>query len=108
MGYDIIIMEDCASNYGVFKIAGSEGNEYTVVFNGSEGPAHCTCKAFHFSSEGTCKHIQEIWKKACLFNPQWKDAVENPEIRPVSYVYSTFSPNTCACGGPMVYVRRAV
>lgn len=109
MGIDIVVMEDCASNYGVFKVSGSKGALYDVTLNGSEGPAHCTCKAFQFSGkERSCRHIRKVLSEACLYNPQWHDAKEKPAIRPTSYTYMAFTSNKCECGGPMVAVRRAV
>lgn len=111
MSIDIVVMSDCASNYGVYSVHGSKpGTVYTVTLSGSEGPAHCTCAAFKFSGEKqTCKHVSLVYKEACLYNPQWHDAKEKPGIRPVGYVYDRIVPGeTCACGGPMVAVRRAV
>lgn len=111
MPADIVVMSDCASNYGVFHVKSSDGkNVYVVSFNGSEGPAYCTCKAFEFSgAKRSCKHIEKIWKEACLFNPQWHDGKESPTIKPVGYNCDMFvTHRTCLCGGPMVAVRRAV
>ncbi len=109
MGIDIITMEDCSSNYGIFEIHGQTGT-YRVNFNGSEGPAFCSCPAFKFSgAKQECKHIKIIWEKACLYNPQWHDGKENPTLRPRDYTYDAFSSNPCpCCGDAMVYVRRAV
>src|SRR5262245_36826659 len=101
-------MEDCASNYGCFEVEGSKGARYQVTFSGSEGPTHCTCPAFKFAPDKACKHILRVFNEACLYNPQWHDAKENPTMRPTSYGYERFTGNTCACGGPMVSVRRAV
>jgi hypothetical protein len=106
MPVDIVTMEDCASNYGVFTVTGSKGDKYTVTFSGSEGPAHCTCPGFKFRQN--CKHIEQVYKDACLFNPQWHDAKSKPKLRPSSYTYTQFSKTKCRCGGPMVYVRHAV
>jgi hypothetical protein len=106
MGIDIVTMEDCASNYGVFKVTGSKGKIYTVSFNGSEGPAFCPCDGFKFHKD--CRHIKEVYEKACLYNPQWHDSKEHPELRPINYTYTGFSSAKCRCGGPMVYVKRAV
>lgn len=110
MPADIVTLLDCASNYGVFVITGST-DTYTVTFSGSEGPAHCTCKAFKFSgNDRDCKHIRQVWEQACLYNAQWHDGQANPELRPVEYTYDAIVPgNKCpACGGPVVAVRRAV
>lgn len=108
MSYDVVTMEDCASNYGVFQVESSKaGLFYTVVFHGSEGPAHCECKGFEY--KGDCKHVDEVWNQACMYNPQWNDGKSDPELVPFTFTYESFSPNPCpACGGPMVYVRRAV
>lgn len=106
MSYEVVTLEDCASNYGSFEIEGSNGNTYTVTFSGSEGPAHCTCQGFKYRND--CKHIEKVYKGACLYNPQWKDANPNPTYRPVSYNYTQFSDNKCECGDKKVYVRRAV
>ena len=108
MSIDIVTMEDCASNYGVFKMPGSKpGTEYTVTLHGSEGPAHCTCEG-NTKFNKQCRHIKQVYDQACLFNPQWHDGKEEPKLRPIEYTYDRFSQNKCACGGPMVYVRRAV
>ena len=110
MSIDIVTMEDCASNYGVFEVPGSKpGTSYIVTFNGSEGPAHCTCEGYRWSGKlKSCRHIKLVYDLACLYNPQWHDSNENPKLKPVSYTYDRFSRSKCACGGPMVYVRRAV
>lgn len=107
MSADIVTMEDCASNYGAFKVIGSKGDEYRVSFHGSEGPADCTCEGFRHRRD--CRHIKLVWKQACLYNPQWHDGQENPTLRPFAYTENRFSANKClSCGGPMVYVKRAV
>lgn len=106
MSIDIIVMEDCASNYGVYEVRGSKGDKYTVTLSGSEGPADCTCNGFRYRKE--CKHVDRVYKEACLYNPQWHDSNDSPLIRPVEYTYTAFSSSKCACGGPMVYVKRAV
>lgn len=111
MSIDIVVMSDCASNYGVFHIPSSDGKSvYTVTLSGSEGPAHCNCKAFGFSgAKQTCKHVKQVYDGACLYNPQWHDANPNPRVRPVDYCYdAVVLDKTCECGGPMVAVRRAV
>ena len=71
---EIIVMEDCASNYGIFEVE-SESNpdvKYTVELYGSEGPAHCPCESFKYSGlNRECKHIRALWEGgACLYNPQ--------------------------------------
>ncbi len=108
MSYSIETMEDCASNYGVFQVESSKpGIFYTVSMAGSEGLPHCPCKGFEYRQD--CKHINQVWEKACMYNPQWNEGKTNPELVPYSFTYESFSPHLCpACGGPMVYVKRAV
>ena len=108
MGVDIVRMEDCASNYGVYKVPGSKGQTYEVSLHGSEDAPHCTCMAFAFSQGQSCKHVKAVLDGACLYNPQWHDAKENPAFRPAGYTYDKFSGSKCECGGPMVVVLRAV
>lgn len=108
MTIEIVTMQDCASNYGIFEVIGSTGNLYIVQLNGSEGPGYCECKAFEFSQDQSCKHLRQVWGHACLYNPQWRPAMIQPKIRPVGYTYERFSEQRCACGDRMVYVRRAV
>lgn len=109
MSITIATAEDCASNYGVFEVQGSQPEPYVVSFSGSEGPAHCTCPAYKFSGEKMhCKHIDEVYKGACFYNPQWHDGNTDPSYRPVDYTYTQFSDSKCKrCGDRMVYVRRA-
>ncbi len=109
MGYDIVVMEDCASCFGVFHIEGSHGEKYVVTFGG-ESYAHCTCKAFQFSRDHHCKHIDEVYRNACMYNSQYNDGNPNPKYRPVDYTYhAVVEGDKCpACGGPVVAVRRAV
>lgn len=107
MPADIVTMADCASNYGVYEVTGSKGARYTVTLTGSEGMPHCTCKGFSFRHD--CKHVAAVYEGACLYNPQWHDAKEHPTHRPVEYTYTQFAEGErCTCGGPLVYVKRAV
>lgn len=111
MPAEIIVMADCQSNYGVYKLPGSKGTVYTVSFGGSEGPAHCTCPAYKFSGEGRhCKHIEKVWNGACMYNPQWCKGHNPIRFKPVEYTYDAVVPDEeCPnCGGPVVAVRRAV
>jgi len=106
MPAEIVTLEDCASCFGVFSVEGSTGNTYEVAFQGESG-VHCTCKGFEY--RGDCKHVSETYRAACMFNPQHNKGKENPAIRPHDYTYQQFSDGKCpACGGPMVYVKRAV
>lgn len=111
MPAEIVVMADCQSNYGVFEVTGSKGNTYTVTFSGSEGAAHCTCPAWKYSGEEMyCKHIEQVWNGACMFNPQWCGGHTPVTFKPKSYTYDAVVPGEqCPnCGGPMVAVRRAV
>lgn len=112
MPADIVTMEDCASNYGVYEVKGSKGNVYQVSFNGSEGQAYCTCPAWQFNRNSpeakTCKHVVEVYDNACMYNAQWHDGNENPIYRPEEYTYDAFTAGRCKCGEPLVAVRRAV
>lgn len=114
MPAEVITMMDCASNYGVFvvKSHSAKNKNYMVSFGGSEGPAHCTCKAFEYSPEPkSCKHITEVFNGSCRYNPQWCKGTEDPTHVPTGYTYDAFAgpEHKCpACGGPMVFVRRAV
>ena len=112
MSYDIVVMEDCASNYGVFDVEGSRGAVHTVTLGGSEGPAHCTCPSFFYKPgevfDKTCKHTDLVIEEACLYNPQWREGKADPR-RPDRYLDRSFTGSKCPdCGGPMVAVRRAV
>jgi len=107
MGYDIVTMADCASNYGTFEVPASKGTR-TVHWSGSESMPHCGCDGFKYRQD--CKHVKYVMEHACLYNPQWHDGQEDPELRPLSFNYDAFIPGEdCpACGGPVVAVRRAV
>lgn len=112
MPAQVEVMRDCASNYGVYQIKASSGNlYYTVSFSGSEGGAHCTCPAYRYSKElpPHCKHIDRVWNGACMYNPQWCDGHKPVEFKPITFNYDAFADEPCpSCGGPTVYVRRAV
>lgn len=106
MPADIETMEDCASCFGVYDVKGSKGDKYTVSFHGETG-VHCTCPAFKYRHD--CKHVSQVYKAACMYNPQYNDGKPDPKAKPRDYTYDAFSERRCpACGGKMVYVRRAV
>lgn len=114
MGLDIEVVGFCADYLGVFYVPGSKkGDLWRVELSGPEGGAHCDCPAFKFSKgevyDKTCKHIEYVWKNACLYNPQWHDGGPR-KIKPNSYVdESRFLSDPCpCCGGPMFPVRIAV
>lgn len=115
MSYDIIHMEDCASNFATFEVPGSSGTTYEVTLGG-ESYSDCRdkatgepCKGFKFRQD--CKHIRYVWDNACLYNPQWKEEGGPNTLKPE---YDTTVPGFLAdgkcpvCGGPTVVVRRAV
>lgn len=111
MSIDVITMEDCASNYGIFQVESSKPNDpHYVTFYGSESQAHCTCLSYKYSKSlnKQCKHLALVFETACMYNPQWHDGNANPQLRPTGYTYDRFSGNTCKCGGPLVWVKRAV
>jgi hypothetical protein len=107
MPAEIVVMKDCASNYGVFRVQGSS-KVYRIAFHGSEQePSHFDCPGF--KNRRDCKHVREIWDRACLYNPQWRDGNPDPGLIPETYTVLDFTGTPCpACGGPTVYVRRAV
>ncbi len=114
MPAEIVTMRDCASNYGIYVVqSDSDPNKkYTVTFSGESG-AHCTCKAWEFSGNPkNCKHIDRVYTKACMYNPQYHEGKAKPEIFPVGYTYDMGlmeDHSACpACGWPTVLVRRAV
>ena len=111
MPVDIVTMRDCASNYGIFDVpSDSTDKKYTVSFSGESG-AHCTCPAYQWSGNPkNCKHIDRVYKGACMYNPQYNDGKADPEYRPAGYNYiEGLEGDSCpACGGPTVLVRRAV
>jgi len=110
MPADIVTMRDCASNYGIFDVKSDSTDEvYIVTFDGEAG-AHCTCKAWLYSADNDCKHVNRTYLKACMYNPQYCDGHENP-IKPRGFAYTQGldSNEPCPnCGGPTVLVRRAV
>ena len=100
MGIEVMMMSDCASNYGIFEVRGSRGT-YNVVLTGSEGPARCTCPAFKYSgSRQTCKHVDLVLREACLYNPQWHAAKDAPTI-------SIYRVHVHCIHRPRVCLRRA-
>jgi hypothetical protein len=109
MSAEIVVMADCASNYGTYQVPGSKGATWVVSLNGSEGPVHCSCPAYKYSRDQACKHCDLVLRQACLYNPQCGPGREDPAMVPVSYNYDKFVEGACPmCGGPMVAVRRAV
>jgi hypothetical protein len=108
MPAEIVNAEFCADYWATYEVLSSDGKtKYTVTFAGGEGGAHCTCKGFAYRKD--CRHISEVFKKGCFWNPQWYDGGSR-EIKPTNYIdedhhISTRCPK---CGGPTVPVRIAV
>ena len=88
MPADIVTMRDCASNYGVYIVRSDtrENEFYTVTFSGESG-AHCTCKAWQYSGDNHCKHVNRVYKGACMYNAQYNEGNANLSTRPQSYTY---------------------
>jgi hypothetical protein len=108
MPAEVVVMYDCASNFATYEVPGSSGNTYDVTLGG-ETYAHCPCTGFGFRKD--CSHVKYVWDHACLYNPQWHDGKENPDLVPKEYERTVgFNEKVrCpACGGPSVAVRRAV
>lgn len=113
MSYEVVNMEDCASNFASYKVPGSSGT-YEVTLGG-ESFVHCQdlendVPCLGFSYRGDCKHIRYVWDNACLYNPQYHDggpATLKPEYdeRQPGFLADGKCP---ACGGPTVAVKRAV
>lgn len=104
----------CATNFGEYEISGSNGKVYHVSIDGASG-TFCDCPAYKYSKgevyDKTCKHIQQVWKEACMWNVQWFEGNNPHELLPASFNHSTLSGNgyNCPnCGGPTVPVRIAV
>lgn len=112
MGIDIIPAVFCADYWSTFDVPGSKGKVWQVDWVGGEGPAYCNCPAFKYSKETpqTCKHLDEVFKKGCFWNPQWCDGnTKEMRPRPDSCSRSTVIGEKCPhCGGPVVAVRIAV
>lgn len=112
MSYDVVNMEDCASNFASYQVPGSSST-YTVTLGG-ESYVDCRqengekCKGF--ANRQDCKHIRYVYDHACLYNPQYHDggpADLKPEYdeRQPGFLADGKCP---ACGGPTVLVKRAV
>lgn len=114
MPVDIVPGEFCATYFGSYDVPGSRpGVTYHVVHDGGEGPASCDCPAFKYFKgavyDRTCKHIEYVWKHACMWNCQWFEGNPNPTLVP-THINRPVLPNShCPnCGGPTVGVRIAV
>ena len=100
-------MLDCASNFAIFEMPSRDGKSTYEVEIGGESYTRCPCRGFHYRQN--CHHLEELWRGACFYNPQWHDGREDPEYTPKSYTHPLVEGERCpACGGPMVAVLRAV
>jgi len=59
----------CTGHEGTTDIAGSNGEKHTVIID--RDYRHCTCKGFQFRK--TCKHIQQVFSKACCWHQQHEE-----------------------------------
>lgn len=108
MSYEIVTGQFCSSWFGTYEIAGSKGAVYCVDIYGAEQAPHCTCPAYKFSKDRTCKHIDQVMKRACLWNCQWHDGNKDHDLTP-KYVNERTLHDTCPnCAQPTVPVRIAV
>lgn len=114
MPAEIVPGSFCASYFGSFEVAGSNGDVHHVSTHGGEGPAFCDCPAFRFQRgptyDRTCKHTKWVWEHGCFWNCQWHEGNAEVTIRPTSIgtgnvIESEHCPN---CGGPLVAVLIAV
>lgn len=65
----------CGSNeYWQTTVAGSHGEEYSVVWEGHEYT--CTCPAFKFRKGKECKHIKQASEHHCRYG--WEAAAGSP------------------------------
>ena len=104
MSYSVETAKDCASNYGVYEVEGSNGDIYTVAIYGESGIS-CDCRGFKYKQD--CKHCKAVYNGARMYNCQYRDATKDPEYRPKTYTYTEFADGECECGDKLVYVKRA-
>lgn len=100
----------CASWFADYVVPGSRpGVTYRVSINGTTS-VHCTCPAFKFSRDHTCKHVNAVMNQACMWNCQWHDGNSIIGLVPVVFDELSVIPNDrCPnCAGPTVLVRIAV
>jgi len=117
MPYSIETGSFCESWYAANEIPGSKGRTYRVTINGAEDYPHCTCPAFTYHKNGfeddythpRCKHIERVFKEACLYNCQWHEGNKEVKLLPIEVHYSPRLAEKCPnCGGDTVPVRIAV
>jgi len=105
--------EFCSSYFATYEVR-SQSNAltvYTVSLWGSEAPALCTCPAYQYSGERReCKHIDYVFKHACMWNCQWHTGNKPVELEPKSINTGSVIPDShCPnCNAPLVAVMIAV
>jgi hypothetical protein len=113
MSAEIVTGQFCSSYFGTYEVVGSKGDIYNVTWNLLS--AHCqrkngtSCPAYHFSKDQSCKHIREVWNRACMWNCQWfkgNEAIyQFPKIMIEPVIIDFHCPN---CSGACVAVKVAV
>lgn len=83
-----------------YNVKGSKDQTYNVNFESRDGWS-CTCPAYKFSKNGSCKHIEMTKPLKC--NHGWEAAAGSPVDDWVGDEY--LCPE---CGGPSTGVRVAV
>lgn len=108
MSADVITVGFCPQYHGSWQVTGSRGDVYVVTVGPESG--ECTCPAFTYSRDRTCKHITQVWDHGCLYNPQWKDPGPNDHAdHGIVLSLPRGGGAPCpGCGEPMIPVRIAV
>lgn len=109
MPVEIVTVGFCPQYGATFRVPGTGGREWTVALGPEVG--HCTCPAFRYSHDSSCKHLRLVWEHGCLFNPQWHDAGPNDhaDVGIVRVTPTRTEGVPCpGCGEPMMPVRVAV
>ena len=113
MSIDIQTVGFCSSYFAVYDVQSDSNSAqfYAVTLHGTSS-AHCTCEAFRWARGDNCKHIERVWREACLWNPQWRDRdpLDPPVVQwPVEYLPEVPFLGQCpSCGGPLTAVKIAV
>jgi hypothetical protein len=108
----VVTVGFCPQYRAAFRVPGTRpGVTYTVDTDDVLG-WRCTCPAFSYSRDRSCKHIKRVWKHACLHNQQWHDAGPNDLA---DHGITLLSPahhgglDPCpGCGEQMIPIRIAV
>lgn len=90
----------CASNDATFF-----DRSHTVILRVNE-QAICTC-SYHLHNKSNCKHIERIWERGCLSNPNFYFG-NGGSIKPIKYNEEARGFNKkekCTmCDGPTILV----